>query len=88
MFNNVNGNKSFQPISINWSYLGLGKAALNSIKKAMNIAVLNKNQNIGGRKAGPSQPPKNIVAMRAEIKVMPRYSPTKNNPNFIPEYSA
>ncbi len=50
--------------------------------------VLNRNQKTGGRKDGPSQPPKNSVAIIPEISVIPRYSPTKNIPNFIPEYSA
>src|SRR5664280_2270148 len=49
--------------------------------------VLNKNQKTGGRNEGPSHPPKNNVEISAEIRVIPRYSPTKNIPNFIPEYS-
>src|SRR5215467_12268148 len=54
----------------------------NEIKKN----VLTRNQTTGGR-TGPSQPPKNSTVMSAEINVTPRYSPTKNMPNFIPEYS-
>jgi hypothetical protein len=50
--------------------------------------VFMKNQATGGRKEGPSHPPKNIVVVMAEISVIPRYSPIKNIPNFIPEYSA
>ena len=36
---------------------------------------------------GPSQPPKNSVTISAEMSVMPRYSPTRNMPDFMPEYS-
>ena len=36
---------------------------------------------------GPIQPPKNSVTIMAETTVTPTYSPTKNMPNFIPEYS-
>jgi hypothetical protein len=57
------------------------------MKKQIKNAVLKKNQNTGGRKAGPSHPPKNKVIIMDEISVTPRYSPTKNIPNFIPEYS-
>jgi hypothetical protein len=49
--------------------------------------VFNTNHTKGGRKSGPSHPPKNKQTVRLEINVMPRYSPTKNIPNFIPEYS-
>jgi len=45
------------------------------------------NQITGGIGAGPSHPPKNKVAVIREMRVIPRYSPTKNIPNFIPEYS-
>ena len=40
-----------------------------------------------GGKNGPSHPPKKRTAITSEINVMPRYSPTKNKPNFRPEYS-
>lgn len=83
----VRGNMYFQPKDINWSYRGLGIAARNSMKKQMNRNVLMKNQKIGGRKSGPSQPPKKIVVIIDEISINPRYSPTMNMPNFIPEYS-
>lgn len=46
-----------------------------------------RNQTMGGRKENPIQPPKNKVVISAEMSVMPKYSPTKNIPNFIPEYS-
>jgi hypothetical protein len=48
--------------------------------------VLRENHTIGG-KTGPNHPPKNRVTIMAEMRVIPRYSPTKNMPNFIPEYS-
>src|SRR5690349_8084879 len=57
------------------------------MKMKMNTNILMMNQTNGGRKLGPSQPPKNKVMIKLEINMMPRYSPTKNNPNFIPEYS-
>src|SRR5678815_1259335 len=53
----------------------------------MKANVLITNHKIGGRNAGPNHPPKNKQTTSAEINVIPRYSPTKNNPNFIPEYS-
>ena len=81
------GKRTFQPNAINWSDLGLGNDALNRMKNRINANILIRNQKIGGKKAGPSQPPKNKVVVMAEISVIPRYSPTKNIPNFIPEYS-
>src|SRR3954464_9819280 len=53
----------------------------------MNANVFIKNHSHGGKKDGPSQPPKNIVVVIAEMSVIPKYSPMKNIPNFIPEYS-
>ena len=87
IFRSTRGRSTFQPTSISWSYLGLGRAALISMNKQIKIAVLKKNQNAGGKNEGPNQPPKNNVTIRVEISVTPRYSPTKNIPNFIPEYS-
>src|SRR5690349_22967325 len=58
------------------------------MNRPMNKNVFRKNQAHGGRNDGPSQPPKNSVTVIADIRVMPRYSPMKNIPNFIPEYSA
>ena len=52
----------------------------------MKTNVLSTNQT-GGGSTGPSQPPKKSVTIIAEMSVMPRYSPTKNMPNFMPEYS-
>ena len=40
-----------------------------------------------GGSTGPSQPPKKRIVISEEISVTPRYSPTKNMPNFMPEYS-
>jgi hypothetical protein len=57
------------------------------MNRQMKNAVLKKNQKAGGRKEGPSHPPKNNVTISEEISVTPIYSPTKNIPNFIPEYS-
>jgi hypothetical protein len=86
-FNNERGNKIFHPSSISWSYLGRGNEARRSMNTQMKKNVFNRNQKTGGRNEGPSQPPKNRVAIIAEMRVTPRYSPTKNIPNFIPEYS-
>jgi hypothetical protein len=57
------------------------------MKKQIKMNVLKKNQNIGGRKPGPNQPPKNRVVIMEEMRIRPRYSPNINMPNFIPEYS-
>jgi hypothetical protein len=84
---NATGNNTFHPSFINWSYLGRGKEALRRINRPMKKNVFNKNQKTGGKNEGPSHPPKNRVAIIADIRVIPRYSPTKNIPNFIPEYS-
>ena len=48
--------------------------------------VFSKNHTIGGKK-GPCHPPKNKVTIIAEINNTPRYSPIKNMPNFMLEYS-
>jgi hypothetical protein len=56
------------------------------MNRLINANILIRNQTIGGN-TGPSHPPKKSVAIIAEIKVIPMYSPTKNNPNFILEYS-
>src|SRR5678816_3167823 len=87
IFTNTNGSNTFHPVSINWSYRGRGSDARSSIKKRMKANVFRKNHTHGGRNAGPSQPPKNKVTVIAEMSVMPKYSPIKNIPNFIPEYS-
>ena len=87
ILSNETGNSTFHPSSINWSYLGRGKDARSKMNTHIKKNVLNKNQNTGGRNAGPSHPPKNSVEMMADISVIPMYSPTKNMPNFIPEYS-
>ncbi len=52
----------------------------------MKKTSLTRNHSSGGN-TGPSQPPKNSVTIIAEMRRMPRYSPTKNMPNFMPEYS-
>tara|TARA_B100000519_G_scaffold36905_1_gene26827 strand:+ start:328 stop:504 length:177 start_codon:yes stop_codon:yes gene_type:complete len=57
------------------------------MKNAMNPNAFTANQTIGGRKAGPSQPPKNKTVIKEDIKTKPIYSATKNIPNFMPEYS-
>ena len=54
--------------------------------------VLIMNQKAGGingisRLKGASQPPKNRHVINAEIKTTLTYSPIKNIPNFMPEYS-
>ena len=77
---------AFQAKAINWSKRGRGNEALNRINKQTKTNVFKMNQTNGGRN-GPSQPPKKRVTIKDEIKAMPRYSPTKNMPNFIPEYS-
>ena len=49
-------------------------------------AVFSANQMKGGNH-GPFQPPKNSVTISADTVTIPIYSPTKNRPNFMPEYS-
>ena len=62
-------------------------AARSRMKLQTKKAVLSVNQTMGGRKAGPSQPPKNSVTIMAEERITPMYSPTMMRPNFIDEYS-
>jgi hypothetical protein len=57
------------------------------MKNIINPNVFIINQTSGGRKPGPIHPPKKRQTVSVEIKVRPRYSPMKNIPNFIPEYS-
>jgi hypothetical protein len=83
----VRGSMNFHPNDISWSYRGRGMAARRRIKKQIKANDLIKNQINGGRNAGPSHPPKKIVAIMHEIRISPRYSPTINMPNFMPEYS-
>src|SRR5208283_5427924 len=83
---NDRGNITFQPHDINWSNRGRGRDARSRMKKQINRNVLSRNQAMGGS-AGPSQPPKKRMLISEEIRITPRYSPTKNMPNFMPEYS-
>src|SRR5579883_2400732 len=86
MFASASGSMTFQPQAINWSKRGRGRAARNRMKNEMKKNILMRNQTTGGS-TGPSQPPKNRIAIRDEMRMIPRYSPTKNMPNFMPEYS-
>src|SRR6056297_3456250 len=61
-------------------------AARSSTNSATNAPVLMQNHKSGGSH-GPCQPPKNSVTIIAEVTTTPTYSPTKNMPNFMPEYS-
>ena len=86
IFRSASGNITFHPNAINWSKRGRGSVARSRMNKQINTNVFRKNQTSGGSH-GPSHPPKNNATVSAEISVMPRYSPTKNIPNFMPEYS-
>ena len=87
----------FQPSSINWSYLSLGKVALIHTNIKSNKKVLTPSQiigiiadNTGGRKfskVGPSHPPKKKVAVIAHILNIFMYSARKNIAKRKPEYS-
>src|SRR5277367_3000512 len=85
-FSSARGSITFQPQDINWSKRGLGSAARNRMNMQMKNIVFAANHK-GAGSHGPSQPPKNNNEMVAEIRVTPMYSPTKNMPNFMPEYS-
>src|SRR5687767_10165787 len=86
MLKSAKGSITFQPNAISWSYRGRGRDARKRMNRQMKKNVFRENQTMGGSH-GPSHPPKNSVTIMAEISVTPRYSPTKNMPNFIPEYS-
>ncbi len=52
------------------------------------LSANQRNPSHGSRSTnGPCQPPKNSVVSSADTNTMPTYSPTKNIPNFMPEYS-
>src|SRR3546814_14754395 len=61
------------------------------MKPDMKTRHLSENQTIDSHghlsRNGPLQPPKNSTTVMAETSTMPTYSPTKNMPNFMPEYS-
>ncbi len=87
MFKSDSGSRYFHPYDKSWSYRGLGSDALIRIKIHIKTNVFIRNHTTGGRKPHPSQPPKNKAVVMADTSVMPAYSPTKNIPNLIPEYS-
>ena len=83
------GNKLSQHISINWSYLSLGKVALNHTKIKQKIQVLIPNiidwifKTDSLIKSSPLQgnklyPPKKKIAERQENKTIELYSAKKN----------
>ena len=89
---NVTGRQTFQPKFITWSYLGRNNEPRAKTNIVMKNKVLIINQNAGGKMVKPrfkgaSQPPKNKQVINAEISTTLTYSPMKNIPNFIPEYS-
>ena len=88
------GNKFNQHKSINWSYLNLGKVALNQTKKKQNIHVF-KPKIIDWRlmivlltnNSGNWYPPKNNIAVIQLNKTIDEYSPKKKNTNGTDECS-
>src|SRR5262245_54157128 len=86
MFRSASGNIPFHPNAISRSNSGLGSTARSRMNPQINTNVFRKNQTSGGSH-GPIHPPKNSATVSMEISVTPRYSPTKNIPNFMPEYS-
>ena len=85
----VIGINIFQPKRIIWSYLYLGKVALNHKKKNTKKHILPKNQKIlsGKNGNGDNQPPKNMVAASAHTSQILAYSAKKKMANAMPEYS-
>ena len=88
------GNKFNQHKSINWSYLNLGKVALNQTKKKQNIHVF-KPKIIDWRliivlltnNSGNWYPPKNNIDVIQLNKTIDEYSPKKKNTNGTEECS-
>src|SRR5699024_3331876 len=87
IFTSDRGKRSFHPYAINWSYRGRIKAARNRMNRITKTNILIKNHTTGGKNDGHNHPPKNNTVIKEEINKIPKYSPTKNIPNFIPEYS-
>ena len=96
--NRANGNKTFQPIAINWSYRNRGKDHRTQIYMNKNTRVLQQKAptsrtvfNSGLISApdrnGICHPPKNNVAIRADAVVILAYSAIMNMENFILLYS-
>lgn len=99
---NENGKKIFQPITINWSKRYRGTLALIKINQvAINTTLIEKTSSgkietnkksyspIGKTNFGKigSQPPKNRITKKEDIRSILEYSPKKNAANKIPEYS-
>src|SRR5579871_3238952 len=82
----ASGSMSFHPQSMSWSKRGRGSDARSKMKNPRKKNVLMKYHTMPGS-SGPCQPPKNNTVIMEEISRIPMYSPTKNMPNFMPEYS-
>ena len=88
------GNRFNQHNSINWSYLNLGKVALNHTKKKQNIQVF-KPKIIDWRfniesfinNSGKLYPPKKNIAVIQLNNTIEQYSPKKKNTKGTEECS-
>src|ERR1019366_10787484 len=89
----VTGMNTFQPRRMIWSKRKRGNVA--RIHRNMNSthSTLARSQtNPGmaeriGVSSGAAQPPKNMMVVRNDTKIMLAYSAMENTPNSMPEYS-
>ena len=88
------GNKFNQHNSINWSYLNLGRVALNHTKKKQKIQVFNPNMidwmliiESFINNSGNWYPPKNKIAVIQLNNTIDEYSPKKKNTKGTEECS-
>ena len=88
------GKRFNQHKSINWSYLNLGKVALNQTKKKQKIHVFNPkiidcifNIELFINNSGKWYPPKNNIAVIQLNNTIDEYSPKKKNTKGTEECS-
>ena len=84
------GNKFNQQNSINWSYLNLGRVALNHTNKKQNKQVFKPkiilwifNKELFSNNSIKLQPPKNNIAVKLDINTIEQYSAKKKNTKII-----
>lgn len=88
------GNRFNQHKEINWSYLNLGKVALNHTKKKQKIQVFKPNiiawrfkKESFTNNSGKLYPPKNKIAVKQLNKTIEEYSPKKKKTKGTDECS-
>lgn len=88
------GKRPVQQSKIIWSYLTLGKVALNHTKRKQkrqvfipNIILCRLKKVSLTKSSGINQPPINRMALKVDISTIEQYSPRKKNTKIIEECS-